>query len=586
MSDQPSTFTDTFVRSSTPVVNYGSDEALEVRKIGTEERLSFLHFDVPPKPGYQIASVTLYLYCYNITDPATGTALYLAAYMVGSPWTAPTLVYNEQPSIQGSPLSQAGVTAVGWVGFDITTAYAAWFSGDFNYGVRISSFGNDDSQAYYFRSSESSTTAERPYVDVTYTVRPPQAPLASQDNFPATEARSFTWTFRHDDPNAAQTAYQVEIMRVSDSVVVHDSTKVTSSTASHLLAAGTLVDGVDYQWRVKTWTTNDTAGSFSDYDTFRCQSRPTVAITAPTASQVITTVAVEVAWSYSHAEAQDAYRVQLFNNVTDALVETSGIVTSALQAHTFQVLTDGDYRAEVEAFNASDVANVAVDVVFSVDTVPPPTPTIVVTPSSDEGLIEIAITNPATGVGEQDAVDNEVARRLVGASAWTTLESDLALNATYEDPTPSSGATYEYRVRTFSAEGTFADATAQGSVSFYGLWLMQPDDASTLRQYLYDGLGRSESWEPEMSLFHFNGRSLPVVEFGQQTFGAGVGATIQVPSGTTDRADLLRVSDDRVLLRYRDSQGRNFLGVISSLTIDDTPYGGRAQLRIDAVDAS
>jgi alpha-L-rhamnosidase len=64
----------------------------------------------------------------------------------------------------------------------------------------------------------------------------------------------FGWVPNDPDGNEIQSAYQIEVTRVSDSVVIWDSGKTASSSESFVPYAGPALDaGTSYTWTVRTW---------------------------------------------------------------------------------------------------------------------------------------------------------------------------------------------------------------------------------------------------------------------------------------------------------------------------------------------
>jgi len=62
------------------------------------------------------------------------------------------------------------------------------------------------------------------------------------------------WVPNDLDGNEIQSAYQIKVTRVSDSLVIWDSGKVPSSVQSFVAYAGpALAAGTSYTWTVRTW---------------------------------------------------------------------------------------------------------------------------------------------------------------------------------------------------------------------------------------------------------------------------------------------------------------------------------------------
>lgn len=97
---------------------------------------------------------------------------------------------------------------------------------------------------------------------------------------------------------------------------------------------------------------------------------------------------------------------------------------------------------------------------------PPPTPTLLVAKSDAEGLVSVAVTNPA---GEPDAAYNDIYCRTADHSAvtdphrpysetGTRIAALKPVNSTFLDWKPAGGVAYEYRVVAVAANGTISDS--------------------------------------------------------------------------------------------------------------------------------
>lgn len=578
---------DTTVFSALPASTNGTLDYIEVGRINNEEARAFLKFPAIAKPGYTVSTATLEIYVFSRNDPPDVDIENVQVHRIGASWDEARVTWNDQPAVTGAMLSQANVTSTGtWV-FSVAAAVQEWQVGGTNNGFRLAFPPGGDSRSFRARSSDYQGNAlQRPRLVVTYVVDAPLAPIIDLVAFPANETQVLSWTFKHGDPNVQQTAYEVEIYRASDAEVFVDTGKVVSGSTQYTLPAATLDQDTEYQWRVRTWGPDDVVGPWSGYDLFITEARPTATITSPTVAQVVETSSYLVDWTYSGSSAQASYRVRLYNNGTNDLVHDSGVVTSVLTQYTVPDLQDNTtYRAEVTVTSENGVSNnPAASVTFSVDTVPPPAPQVVMLGQTEYGRVRLTITNPAAGAGQVATASNTVYRRLVGDTVWTDVGT-VALNSTFDDYTVAGGTSYEYKVVAVSVADTEASTTTTGTVDLYGVWIHEPSDpATTLGHFFYDGLNRDETYAPEVELMRFAGRAGAVAEFGPQDAVDQVECSVQLASGDTDRDRLRALARRRVVICYRDGQQRKVYGVITNLTIRDEKYGGSATFRVERVD--
>jgi hypothetical protein len=101
---------------------------------------------------------------------------------------------------------------------------------------------------------------------------------------------TFTWVFTDPSGGDFQTAYQVQLYD-ADGDLVLDTGKVTSSQKSFTPSSaldGSLKD-TQMSWQVKLWDSQDTAGLFSDLQTFILTDPPSVTITSPDSGEEVGT---------------------------------------------------------------------------------------------------------------------------------------------------------------------------------------------------------------------------------------------------------------------------------------------------------
>lgn len=110
--------------------------------------------------------------------------------------------------------------------------------------------------------------------------------------------------------------------------------------------------------------------------------------------------------------------------------------------------------AEAQSFNAQLAANFRTT---TVTTVQPPT-NLHTTGTPAAGSVALAWTAPASLVGTEDHY--EVRRRVTGSGAAFASLADVTFGTnSYTDTTAAAGTSYEYRVKTWLADGSFSDPT-------------------------------------------------------------------------------------------------------------------------------
>lgn len=272
----------------------------------------------------------------------------------------------------------------------------------------------------------------------------PTAPTGlTRSNFDATQAVDFTWTFSDPNSGDSQSAYQLQIIRVSDSVTVVDTGKVASTTSSHTLAASTLTNNIQYQWKVATWDQSDVMGPYSSLATFYTSGKPSATITNPaTDGATASTSSLTVEWSFSdpESEGQSAYQIKLTDNADVVLWDSGKVTDASVRNRTigYTLVNSTNYKAKLTVWDAKDIASTEVIRTFTVSFTPPYTPTVTATADSANGRISVAINNPAwkttpttpvfTGTGTGTMTDPTTTDGVTESGNWEAICTATAAN--------------------------------------------------------------------------------------------------------------------------------------------------------------
>lgn len=277
----------------------------------------------------------------------------------------------------------------------------------------------------------------------------PTAPtLADRVDFDASQPATLAWAF--GDTNAAdrQTAYDLQVQRVSDSVNVVATGKYASSSQTHVIPGGILVNGTAYRWRVRTYDALDAAGTWSAYDAFSASALGTLTITDPPSDNPagVDTASYVVAWTYAQAQGytQAQRRVRLLRTSDGALVSDTTMQASTATAYTVTgMASDVQYTVEVSIVNTNGQTVTATRKITP-SYAAPMTPELVVTAS--DHYVEVGINNP-TPSGDRPEIQRNIVQRRVAGSAdpWTTA-GIVGHNGVLLDRGVRSATAYEYQV--------------------------------------------------------------------------------------------------------------------------------------------
>jgi len=234
------------------------------------------------------------------------------------------------------------------------------------------------------------------YVVDTFNIAPTAPTLVTRANFDAAQAANFDWDF--NDPNGdPQYAYQLEISRISDEVVVLDTGKTLSAVSNRTVAGNTIANGFDYRWRVKAWDPSDVESPWSTYGTFTASAGGTVTITAPAVNNPLDVITddIPIAWSVA-GTVQAAYRVWLYRGAT-LVSDTNWIASGATTATVAGMLSDQAHEIRVQVRNAQAVVTNIATRTLTPSYSTPEKPIVSVTPQPEDGFALVTIDNPTPG---------------------------------------------------------------------------------------------------------------------------------------------------------------------------------------------
>jgi hypothetical protein len=255
-----------------------------------------------------------------------------------------------------------------------------------------------------------------------------QAPLAPtlvpRAGFDATQAAEFDWTFHDPDPLDTQSAFQMQIIRVSDGVTVIDTGQVASTLQKGFLGPNTLVNGTTYQWQVRTWDNNNAVGPYSARGQFTCTAAPTALVTSPANGASVTNNRLTIKWSYSSPNnlAQQTYRLQLF--ILSSVVFDTGVVTDANARSAtlnYTLLNNTVYTIVLTVTDTNGTANAPVNSYFGTNFSLPLAPSLTATPDPANGRVILTPSNPVADPAHATPTTVELFRRRLGDTTWTRI---------------------------------------------------------------------------------------------------------------------------------------------------------------------
>lgn len=299
------------------------------------------------------------------------------------------------------------------------------------------------------------TKSTAAYVDTGGNVAPGAPALVDVAGFDATAAYVFAWAFGDGNPADTQTAYELQVQRVSDSVDIVATGKVASAVSSRTVAGAVLANAVNYRWRVRTYDVLDAVSAWSSYDTFTTAATGTLTITDPATDNPagVDTSSYLVAWGYVQGDGytQTQRRVRVIRTSDSVVLSDTTMQASTGGTHTVTGLpSDVEVRLEVSIVtNAPGTPTVTTTRLLTASFAAPMTPEVVI--ETAESYLTIIITNPEPSGSRPEIEYNVVDRRETALGGEYVPIARVGHDGTYDDHAIKSGVQYDYRVRGVSA---------------------------------------------------------------------------------------------------------------------------------------
>lgn len=277
-------------------------------------------------------------------------------------------------------------------------------------------------------------------------VAPTQPTLVPIANYDSEDDQDLTWIFNDANFDDVQSAYQLEILRVSDSTVVVDTGKVTSADSVHEVVGNTIDNNYDYMWRVRVWDSADASSAWSDYSTFATSNTGIVTIVDPAMDNDpdIFTNDYLIQWEIAGA-SQDEYRVILTRTEDDSVFYDTGWVGSTNREHMVPVIeSDVEYMVTVRA-RMSLVESAPGYRLLTTHYVTVEQPIVSLQVHTE--YIMVSVDNPEPRGDRPTPTVNRVYRRQFGEEGPFQYVGECEPNESFRDYTVASSTVYEYKVR-------------------------------------------------------------------------------------------------------------------------------------------
>jgi hypothetical protein len=406
----------------------------------------------------------------------------------------------------------------------------------------------------------------------------PNAPASLSPNGQVrdlTTDETFTWVHTPSLDESDQTAFEVEYS-IDGGTTWVTTGQIVSTESSWTMPAGTLANGADVTWHVRTWGVHATAGPYSPTAIFPTSTTPTVTLNEP-ASGTLTTSQLDVVWSYDDTEAtpQAKWEVELYN-IEGALLEAKtgdGEVNSLTMS---TVIIDGSsYVLRVRVQDGDGlVSDWAERTLFAAFT-PPAEPILSADYSQDSGSTVLTLTPTPDdgGVTTLPPIGVDIQRRLMDAGTglyedWVTMAEGVAPDATLIDTTGPIADDGEYRIITYSDAPSAMTSEPQPPAGFDDRWVYLSGGSNfTQICRLMGNVALRTTTTRDRSLYQFAGRKQPVMFVGEaRTRVIDVAGLLDGESSTPAQWEHLIATCDVMLLR--DPLGHRVFGSVPQVSID------------------
>lgn len=243
----------------------------------------------------------------------------------------------------------------------------------------------------------SASTLNDGYVTITTTDTAPNAPtltLPVNGGFTDVTNSELGWTFSDPDSGDTQSSADVRY-RVAGSTAWTTLASVVTGTLSAYQLTGLTV-GVNYEWQVRTYDSQETVGPWSSSSFFVVKLHPVVTVSSPVAGTPITSLASQpmVISAVRDASHYNFRRVGDNNGQPDTtnVIENISFGSAATTSQNFSSTSHNDgpehWQIQVQTFGGQLISDwVDVFVVMSVDA--PTTPTLTATASPSNAAITL-----------------------------------------------------------------------------------------------------------------------------------------------------------------------------------------------------
>lgn len=439
---------------------------------------------------------------------------------------------------------------------------------------------------------EKSAWIYSPYFAVNHN-KPPSQPYnlvpKGGTRFDRTDLLRVSWKV-NDDGNPA--GYQVAWRTVSPTgalgswVYYPSSTAYANTTRTHHDYAPNTFPLGEIEWTVRTKDQQGESSPWSNRERLFAGEASTAPIFGvPNTLGTVNQSNLTARWS---SLDQQRYEIEL---VQGGLVKWSESAISGAKATLigFPLTNDTTYtlRLRIMSFTNGLWSEWA-EITFTTAFTPPKAPVLSITTTNAEGAsldtIFLEWTTEVLAIYPAPTFI-EVYRRefnVMVAQPWVQIVDEQTINGSLIDYSVASDTTYEYMVRVWAVNETFADSNiVEGTLHLERSFLHRASQPSDL--IVIDAESRDEVIEFDGAFMKFAGRPKRVYESSEyEERSIPLAFSVETPIELRQTVNFLK---RREVMLYRDTVGRRLYGIVRNVRIIDKPVSGfELSLTIEEVD--
>lgn len=396
-------------------------------------------------------------------------------------------------------------------------------------------------------------------------------------------------TVTDPDNSAPLSSVQARIKNEAGTVLFTRSMTLDPGSSSRY---GYQTDGTDlasfgnYKWDMVA-SDGTLTGQYSNEETFTYAAGPSVAITAPTAEQQLSSSTPTFAWT---AATQATARLDIFNSVTGAFVigaDITDAVTKSWVVPAGYLQDSGFYTFQVIVTDSLGLTGTATQDFSVVYTVPPAVPNFTASALALGGDNKPSVAFLAwEAVTDPTFTEYIIKRRLAGTLAGDSSEIILRRipsisQVTFTDTNPISGVGYIYTLTKLIANGSdlleSLPAEAELMVEFDSIIISSTQAGESYRVVLTYETSARFTHKDDKTVFLPWGDSEPYIQLGTVNYQEAVASFRIVTDrhgAARDIIESLRALKNRQIdnvdtLCYRDGNGRRLFGYMTLAESDD-----------------